>query len=379
MLCGMVTMSAVAIDILLPALPAIAAAMASDSGTVQLVVSVYIAGYGIGNMLWGPVSDRFGRVPVLRLTVVAFVLFTLAAAAASRLDVLVIARALQGLFGAASPVMARAIVRDVVDKEQGAAMLALLAGVLAFVPLLAPSLGGGLIHFFGWRSPLLFSALFGALVGLGAFLSLQETNRSLDRQALSPDQLRRNFARFLSLPECRFGMWLLSLSFGGFLVFIAGCSPLLIEVYGVSPELFGVLFGVAAAFLVVGSFVNRWLLARHSMAVVLRRGVYVIAVAGVLLAGLAFMAQVPLALLWLAVTAYVFGLALVGPNATMTAMQPIGDIAGFGTSVLGLAQIGVGALAATAAAMAYAGDHRTLTTGMGVMGLTSALYYWRSK
>src|SRR5579864_6404499 len=164
---ALTAMTALGIDMILPALPALAGAFAVGTDRIQLTLSLFILGYAGGQLIYGPLSDRFGRRPMLLIGTAVYMASGLACAASPSIEVLVVARFVQGLGGCAGPVLARAVIRDHHSGRRASQMLSYITLVFALAPLVAPLIGAALLERFGW--PAIFWCLsgFGLLLWLG--------------------------------------------------------------------------------------------------------------------------------------------------------------------------------------------------------------------
>src|SRR5580658_8687618 len=193
---SLMMVNVLSIDAMLPALPALGASLEATPDQVQLTLSLYLVGYALGQFAAGPMSDRFGRRPVLITGLAVYGLASLACAASRRIDVLVAARVVQGLAACGGPVIVRAIVRDHFSGARAAQTLSLLTTVFAVGPLLAPFIGGALLVRFGWPSIFLFIALCAASLVTAAWLALAESLAERDHDALRWVRLVANVRTF---------------------------------------------------------------------------------------------------------------------------------------------------------------------------------------
>ena len=185
-------------DFYLPALPAIARALHTDSAGAQLTLSVYLLGFGAGQLILGPFSDRFGRRPVLLWSMLVFVLASVACALAQSIEALIAARFLQALGACGGPVLGRAVVRDLYGPKDAGRVLSHVATGTALAPLLAPLLGGLLTAHFGWRSSFVALTVYSIVLLVVIARQLQETNRHLDPHAMHPLRMLSNYRTLLA-------------------------------------------------------------------------------------------------------------------------------------------------------------------------------------
>ncbi|QMW22957.1 multidrug effflux MFS transporter [Sandaracinobacteroides saxicola] len=346
---------AISIDLYIPALPTIAQAFATDTGHVQLSMSVFFLGMAVGQLIYGPLSDRIGRRPPLLIGCTVYALASLLCAAAPSLEWLIAGRLAQALGACAGLVVARAIVRDRYDTVEGARLFSLLTLVLAVAPMLAPSLGGLLLHVSGWRSIFIVLALFGGLLGLAVWRRLEESRSSLTAATAAAESPLSSYAALFR--NRRLIGFLLAGAFNGAALFtyVAGASPVFLGHYGVSTATFGWIFAVNAAGLIAASQVNRWLLGRYPPARIIAIGSIGSSLGGLLLVALALtgaggMAGM-MAALFVTLTSYGF----VSTNSTALALAQDPARAGAISAMIGGASFGFGAVASSTAAALYDG------------------------
>lgn len=356
------------VDMYLPAFPALAQDLMTDSGQVQLTLSAFLLGFAFAPIVWGPLSDRFGRKPILYAGLAIFVAASIGGALSASIDILIAFRFLQAVGGSAAASLARAIVRDRYDREEAARTLSLLFVVMAIAPMAAPILGGQVLVFFGWR------AIFWALAGFGVMClaitvyplretlpAARRTRHDVGEMAKSYGALVRN-KRYLGYAFCQ------GLSFAGMFAYIAGSPFVVIELFGIAPELYGFLFAAHVIALMVGSFVNSRLVTRIGVDRMLAAGTIGIAVGGVLvfLAG-AFV--VPLAVFIAAVVVMMLFVTMIGANATAGALSEFPHMAGTASAFLGMMQFAAGAAAGALVGVFHDGTAMPLVVVMMASGL----------
>ncbi|CAN0440279.1 unnamed protein product, partial [Laminaria digitata] len=356
------------VDMYLPAFPALAQDLLTDSGRVQQTLSAFLLGFAIAPIVWGPLSDRFGRKPILYAGLAIFVAASIGGALSTSIDVLIGFRFLQALGGSAAAALARAIVRDRYDREEAAKTLSLLFVVMAIAPMAAPILGGQVLVFFGWR------AIFWALAGFGVICLLitvyplretlppaRRTHHRVGDMAKSYGALIRN-KRYLGYAFCQ------GLSFAAMFAYIAGSPFVIIELFGVSPELYGFLFAAHVVALMVGSAVNSRVVVRVGVDRMLAIGTYGIAGGGVLVF-LAGALGVPLFALIGSVVVMMLFVTMIGANATAGALSEFPNMAGTASAFLGMMQFALGAAAGALVGFFHDGTAMPLVIVMMVSGL----------
>jgi DHA1 family bicyclomycin/chloramphenicol resistance-like MFS transporter len=369
----MMALTALSIDIMLPALPNIAEAFAvMEPNDRQLVVTAYLLGFAVGQPFYGPLSDRFGRKPILFFGLALSAIGSLGAVAAPGFDFLLWSRVLQG-FGAAAPrIMVTAIVRDRFGGRDMARVMSLVMMVFIMVPMLAPAMGGVILQFGPWNWIFAWLALVSLLILFWAALRLPETRAPTDRLPLSAGALGRAAATTLTTRRTLGYTVALGFLFGNLMAYIGSAQQIFVEVYGLG-ALFPLAFGAVASLQAVAAFTNARLVGRLGM----RRVSHAALFAYVVICGLAALAGYPekppiLAFCaFLAATFFCFGLAV--PNFNALAMEPLGHIAGMASSFVGSYTTFAGAFFGWLVGQAFDGTVRPLMIGFTVLAVLALL------
>ena len=325
----------------------------------------------------GPLSDRVGRRPPIIAGLLLYGVASLACAAAPSIWVLVVLRLLQGLSGAAGIVVSRSIVRDLTSGAAAARLFSILMLVVGVVPVLAPVAGGALLHVTSWRGLFVILAVVDAAILVATVAWLHET--------LPPDRRRRSRgAGFGELLHDRYFLaysFATGLSFGAMFSYIAGSSFVLEDLYGISPQVYGAVFGLNALGLVTFSQLNRALVGRLSPERLLLGGVAAQAAAGLTLLVLVLAGGVGLAGILPCLFVTVAMLGLVIPNATALAMTDYPHAAGSASALLGAIQFFLGAAVAPlvgAAGRGTAVPMAVLIAAFGAAALGAVLFAQRA-
>jgi DHA1 family bicyclomycin/chloramphenicol resistance-like MFS transporter len=340
---AMIAVAPMSIDMYLPSLPTLERAFAADVASVQMTLAAFFVGLALGQLVYGPLSDRLGRKPPLCAGLILYVLASAGCALAPNIGSLIGLRFVQALGGCAGMVISRAVVRDLFDPRAAARVYSYLILVMGAAPILAPLAGGYLLAAAGWR------AIFGVLVAFGlavlaaAVLLLPET-RPRHAPASSP---WRDYAGLLA--DRPFMGYALSggIAQAGMFAYIAGSPHVFIELYGVPVRAYGWLFGLNALGIISASQVNRRLLLRWRPDEILARANVVNAGLGLLLVAASW--SRPGHLLWLLVPLFGFvaSLGFTQPNALASALAGQGARAGTASALYGMIQFGTATVAAT--------------------------------
>lgn len=352
LLLGSLTASgAMAIDLYLPALPTIAADFGTSVGQVQTSLSAYFIGMAFGQLVYGPLSDRIGR----RLPLIAGSLLAMTGAIFSGFSIsaewLIASRLLESLGGCAGAVVARAVVSDRYNATDSAKIFSTLMLVLGVAPLLAPTLGALLLDAFGWQSIFLVLAAFAAGQAIAVYFFLDETRSPAMAAASRREKVWRSYATAIGDRRVA-GIVLAGAANGGaFFTYLAGSAELYISHYGISPQLFGIIFALNSVGLVAGSQVNRLLLLHLPPARILTWA----SIGALLGAGLWLgAAAAGLATIWVT-TAFLFAImstyGLVAGNSLALALSRMPQRGGAISALNGAASFGFGGLASSTAAL----------------------------
>jgi DHA1 family bicyclomycin/chloramphenicol resistance-like MFS transporter len=339
------TISPFSIDMYLPAFPEIAAALHTSTAHISLSISSYFAGLAAGQLLYGPLLDRFGRKPPLYGGLSVFIIASLLCLRAHDVQWLVVMRFLQALGGCAAQVGAMAMVRDFFPVRETAKIISLLILILGVSPLLAPTVGGYVATHFGWQWVFIILAAVAFLNLVVCFFYLPEGHGADLSVSLKPLPILNNFIAVLKEPQ--FVTFAVSgaFAFSGLLVYVAGSPIIFMEVFHVSARAFGIIFASLAIGFIGSNQINVLLLRKFSSEQIYRATLLVECPAALLfLVGTIcgwFGLEITLVLLFVALTS----LGLAYPNAAALALAPFDHNIGSASAMLGFVQIGVSGLA----------------------------------
>ena len=373
LIAALMAMNALGIDSMLPALPAIGAALdIAEENQRQWIIAAYVFGFGSMQLVYGPLADRYGRKPVLLLSMTLFVMTSAVAAFAWDFQSIIAARVLQGMAAAASRVLAISIVRDRYSGRQMARVMSLSFIVFLAVPILAPSIGQFILLFAPWPAIFLFLAGFAAALAIWAALRLPETLHPEDRRALSVAKIAGAF-RLVICNRYSLGYTLASTAlFGALMGFIMSVQQIFADIFHL-PTLFPVIFAGIAASMGIASYANSRIVERLGTRLVSHSAVVGFILFSALHVGFALTGHetvLSFALLQ-AATMACFGLA--GSNFGSMAMEPVGHIAGTASSIQGFTSTLGGAALGIAIGQHYDGTTLPLALGYLVLGLVSLL------
>ena len=351
-------MVSLSIDTGLPALPGLATALHAPQRDGALTLSLFLAGFALAQLGFGPLSDRFGRRPTLLAGCVLFSLGSLACTLAPGMPTLLAARLLAGCGAGAGMVVVLAVVRDLFEGARARSHLSTLNLIRAIAPIVAPSIGAWVLRVSSWRGIYALLTGFGLLVTLMAWRGLGESLRQPDAHALRLRRLAANYRDMLAHPEAFGHAMVNALAFGSLFAYVAGSPLLMTRVLGLSPAQYGIVFACTALGIVGGASTSKYLGHRHvpghrPLAV----GLCMALVAACMLVVLGWLPQAGLAAYLPLLLLGTFSYGLISPNAVHGALHPMPHIAGVAGASLGFVQMAIGA--AASAMVAWFDDGRS--------------------
>ncbi|MGH8517593.1 MAG: multidrug effflux MFS transporter [Panacagrimonas sp.] len=336
------------IDMYLPAFVSIAGDLGSSRGPIERTLPIFLVGLALAQLVYGPLSDRFGRRPPLLVGLSIYLVGTVGCALAADIDQLTGWRLLQALGGGVGVVIARAVIRDRLDPRGSAHALSTLMLVMGAAPILAPMLGGWMLTVASWRMIFWFQFAFAAACMLAAAVGLRETRDPAHVQPLRVRGVVRTYARLLGDVRLLHPVLAGAFGMGGMFAYIAGSPFVLMGRYGLSEQQYAMVFGLNAFGLIAASQLNGWWLRTLCPNEVLARSFWIPPVAGLALLAVGLQGSAPLELLLAALFAYVASLGLIMPNTGAMALADQGRAAGAASALLGATAFAVGTLSGLA-------------------------------
>ncbi|MDP4547779.1 multidrug effflux MFS transporter [Marinobacter sp. MDS2] len=375
LLAAAVALGPMATDMYLPALPQIGSDFGAGTDQVQLTLSLYVVGFAIAQLICGPLADRFGRKPVMIGGMVLFAVASIGCALASSIESLQMFRFLQALGGSAGPVLGRAIVRDVYQPRDAAKILAMLGGMMALAPAIAPTFGGLIVAHMDWHW--IFTVMAGyalimiAIIAIGIPEPLSQNNR----QPFRLGSLLRNY-RKVSADMTFVGYTLTSAAiYGGIFAFLSGSAFVLIDVLGVAPEHFGLYTAVTAGGYLLGNMTSIRLTNQLHPDQVLLYGLVTTVAAGMAMALLAWnQIYSPWAVI-LPQTLFMVGTGMVLPQTMAGALANHPTMAGSASALLGFIQMSAAATAGALVGHLHDGTPLVMASIIATCGALGLLGY----
>ena len=343
---SIMALNPLAMDIMLPALPNIASAFhITVANRPQAILSTFLIGFGVGQFIMGPLSDRFGRRPVLIDGMALYCIASVLAITASSFEMLLLARVLQGIGTSATRVIATSIVRDCYAGRRMASVMSLTMMVFIAVPVIAPSIGQAVMLLTQWRGIFIVLMLYGVLALIWSALRMPETLPLSERKSLAPRDVLSAFRQTVTNRQTLGYALAAGGVQGSLFAYVFSSQQIFTEIYGLG-RYFPLAFAAIAIGIAIAGFLNARFVGRLGMRVI-SHGALVgfVTVAGILLLAVK-MHMMPLALFMALSALMMFGFGLMFANFTSLAMEPQGHIAGTASSLYGsittLLGIGIG-------------------------------------
>ncbi|MHA6880968.1 multidrug effflux MFS transporter [Ralstonia pseudosolanacearum] len=362
------------VDMYLPSLPTIARDLGTSSAAAGITLTAFLISLAIGQLIYGPASDRFGRKPPLYIGLALYVAASVGCAFATDATMLAVLRAVQGFGGCAGMVISRAAVRDRMDPAGAAQaystlMLMLVMGV---APILAPMIGGAMLQVSSWRMIFAVLATFGVLSLAAVHFLMRESLDAAHARPLAVGRVLRDYWELLRDRHYAAYTACGAVFVSGMFAYITASPFVLIDHYGLSPSHYAWVFGSNAAGMIAASRINVRLMRRSTPARVLRRALWIPAATSVAAAAAVAAGFMPLPLVLAALFCYVASIGCISPNTGALAMAGQGARAGTGSALMGAMQFGLGMVTGTVVAAFGQGAAPLL----GMMAVSAVLALW---
>lgn len=331
------------IDMYLPGFPAIAESLHTTTAHISLSLSSFFIGISMGQLLYGPLLDRFGRKNPLYFGLILYVLASIGCALCTTADALIAIRLLQALGGCAGMVAARAMVRDIFPVKENAKIFSLLMLVVAVSPIIAPTTGGYVTAIFGWQSIFIILASIGLITLASAYFALPESRNADVSVSLLPKPIIKSFLEITKVPQFYTYAFTGSIAAAGLYAYIAGSPHVFMELYHVTGKQYGWIFAIIAGGLITSSQINTLMLRKYTSEQIIRVALLLQCIAGItLFIGSVFhfvglFSSIFLIFIFLSCQGFTF------PNSSALSMAPFTTNAGRASALMGAIQLGIGA------------------------------------
>ena len=352
----MVALNQMSLGLYLPSMPSMAEALNTSVGQVQLTLTMFVAGFAVSQLVWGPVTDRFGRRPTLLVGLAVFTAAGIACAIAETVEQLIVFRFFQALGACAGQVVSRSIVRDTTEGAESAKVMSYIALAMSLSPAVTPSIGGQLHALFGWRSNFVLLALIGLTLAAIAFLRLPETTRGKVPDAIHLVPMLRNYGTLLRDRSYRGYILCIGGMFGCLMAYQTGSPFVLMTELGWSPQAYGLLILFNVFGFLSGSITAARLAPRLGIRRMVRASSIVVLASGVLLLAFPLAGHLSTAGVIAPMVLFLFGMGIGIPSAMAGSLQGFPYIAGSASALMGFTQMGTAVLASLAVSR-IGGDH----------------------
>jgi DHA1 family bicyclomycin/chloramphenicol resistance-like MFS transporter len=365
----------ISIDMYLPGLPAIAEDFGVPIASAQLTLSLFFIGMALGQAFYGPLSDRYGRRAPLLVGSVVYVVASLGCAIAPSVGSLIFLRLMQALGGCAGMVISRSVVRDLFDARDSARMFSFLMLVMGVAPITAPLIGGQMLVFFGWRAIFWVLTAFGLIcIGLVLF-QLPESLPPERRVRAGIGGSLVIYGRLLADRQFLGYAMAGGLITAGMFAYISGSPFVIIDLYGVSPDHYGLIFGGNALGLILISQLNRRLLLSYSSEAIIMAALVTVSIAGIVLAAVAATGFGGLVGLLVPLFICITCVGVIGPNTSALALVPHGQIAGSASALLGTLQFATGTITAMLVGVLHNGTALPMAAMIAACAILALITY----
>ncbi len=363
------------IDMYLPAFPSIAKGLHTTVSSVMLSLSSFFVGISVGQLLYGPLLERYGRKTPLYFGLGLYAISSFACTTAMSVETLIVFRFFQALGGCVGMVASRAMVRDLFEVKDNAKVFSTLMLVVAVSPIIAPTLGGFITTYFGWRYIFGMLIVVIALIIPGIYFLLPESKKPDPNFSLKPKAILSGFATIVKHPQ--FGVYTFTgaVAYAGLYAYISGSPYVFMEVFKVTEQHYGWIFAIVAAGLISASQLNSVLLKKYKSEQIIKGALSFQGVIGILLVSSSLFgfselySTIALVFLFLCCQGFIF------PNASALSMAPFGHNAGNASALMGFIQMSVGAFMSAMVSVLHNETTLPMTGVMAFCSLTASLIY----
>ena len=358
------------IDMYLPGFQDIADDLHTSIDQIQLSLTSFFVGIALGQIIYGPLLDRFGRIPPLIVGMCLYIGASIACALIQSSDGLIMLRFLQALGSCCGMVASRAMVRDFFPASETARVFSMLMLVIGISPILAPTLGGYFIAHWGWHSIFVFLSVFATLILMGVLLFLKGSRPANVEMSLRPKPIYQNYKQVFTLPQ--FIVYALAggLASSGLYAYISGSPFVMMELFGLNEKQYGWAFAFLALSLIVGSQFNSVLLKRYRSETISRAALLIQSSAALLLFTITVSGNLNLYILLGCTFVYLGSQGFVFPNTSAMALNPFKRLVGSASALMGTIQLSIGAISSALVSIFH---NQTAIPMVGVMCACSVL------
>lgn len=364
------------IDMYLPSLPSIQTDLGASAAHAQLSLSAFLIGYALGQLLYGPISDRFGRKPVLLTGMLAYTTTSFLCTLSSNIETLIVLRFLQALGGGSGIVLARAIISDYFPPNEAAQVLSLVSIVTLLGPLVSPIIGGYLLVLAGWHSIFWLLTALGVLFFLMVFFGFSESHPAEKRQKLNLISTFRAYVDVI-LHKDAFGYIACGgLGAGVFFAYIGNSPFVFIELFGIRPEYFGYLYGIVVSGMMSAAIINSRMVLRYGLNKMIDHGNIIRLIGVVILLLVSYFRIGGITAMLFALIVTISPTIIINVNAAVGLLHLFPRLTGTASAVSGAAIFATGAVSGFIVGFLHDGTVMPMVITMALFTVTSTAAYW---
>jgi len=331
------------IDMYLPGFTAIAKDLHTNTASISLTLTGFFLGFCFGQLLYGPLLDRFGRKPPLYVGLTLYIIASVACAFTHSINHLIVFRCLQALGSCAASVTAMALVRDLFPVEDSAKIFALLILVLGASPLIAPTIGGYVTAAFGWHYVFVILTTIAVVLLLASIFFLPDVYQPNKELSLKPVPIIKGFWAVFTEPQFYTYSFTCSIAFAGLFVYVSGSPLIFMNLFGLSPKVYGWVFGFLSIGFIGSSQLNNLLVRKFKSEEIVRVALIAFSIVGTCFFLLSWFKRIDLSLTILFLFLSLACIGITAPNASALCLAPFAQNAGTAASLMGAIQMGIGA------------------------------------
>jgi len=372
---AMVAIGPISTDMYLPAFPVLITYFDTGIEQVQFTLSIFLIGFAAAQLLYGPLSDRYGRKPALLSGMVLFLLSTIGIVFVDNIEMLIALRFFQALGGSAGPVLGRAMVRDIHGPKDAAKQLAYIGTAMAIAPAAAPIIGGYLTVWWGWKSTFVFLTIYALIMIVMITRKIQETAPPGTHHVLSLKRMLHNYKTLLKHSSWLWYTMTCSFVFSGLFSFLSGSSYVIIHFLGFGAEQFGLFFALVVIGYMIGAMTGARLLRKYDIDSIIGGGAVLATVSGLTMVTLALLEIYHISAIIIPQFFFMMAVGFVMPQTMAGALAPFPHMTGTSSAFLGFIQTAIAALVGVMVGQYHNGTPLSMAIAIAVMGTLTLFSY----
>lgn len=363
------------IDMYLPAFPDIAKGLNTSVSSVMLSLSSFFIGISVGQLIYGPLLERFGRKKPLYFGLLIYAIAAIGCATTLSVNGLILFRLFQALGGCVGMVAARAMVRDLFEVKDNAKVFSTLMLVVAVSPIIAPTLGGYITAYLGWRYIFGMLIIVISIILIAVYFLLPESKKPDTSFSLRPSAIAASYLSIIKNSQFAIYTFTGAIAYAGLYSYISGSPYVFMVIYGVSEKYYGWIFAVIAGGLISASQLNNFLLKKYRSEQIIKAALYFQNIIGIILAATAILGMHQLYLTIVLIMLFLCCQGFIFPNASALSMAPFAHNAGSASALMGFIQMSVGALMSAMVSVLQNGTAIPMTAVMASCSISASILY----